>query len=454
MLFEVILRKRGVRTDRIWTHPLIYKSILKLIPLFLDTWALMHSQYWPRQKLNTLRDDRVRELMRDARAVPYWNEKLSRIDGMATASAPELLADVPITAKSELNQRPLEQIAVQSLISRSDADHTSGSTGKPFNFFQDWHASLRSFAVTERVFRTIGTPGWLIARRPPVVYMRSRERNGFTFFRHVWFFLRAFTSIQYRMDDLVALGKQLKHGFILYGYTSWVVEVARQMDRRGISLPIKKVMVAGEHLSEPDRDLIERVMQAELYTMYASRETGFLAFECEQHVMHISEEWAYLEVVDAAGKRVPNGTEGRILVTTFDNRVMPFIRYEIGDIGIISDTPCPCGRSLQTLEFKGRTAELMYLEDNRVVSLLDISYAMGHVRNTVRQYQIIQTSLSTFVIKVIPGPDFAEKKEELAQILIRLLHPRVQIVWEPTERIAEASSGKAVYFIRDFSYRS
>jgi phenylacetate-CoA ligase len=254
------------------------------------------------------------------------------------------------------------------------------------------------------------------------------------------------------MSEFTLLAAKHTGGFILYGYTSWVVELARQMEGLGVEFPIRAVMVAGEHLSDNDRVYIERVMKAELFTLYASREVGFLGYECEFHSMHINEEWAYLEVVDGNGLPLPFGKEGRIIVTAFDNQVMPFIRYEIGDVGVISDTPCRCGRTLRTLTFKGRTAELIELDDNRVVSLLDIAYSFGSYRDSVRHYQIVQTGRMSFLLRVVPGPFFEEKKEILEALLVRLLHPRVQLRWDVTDTIPEATSGKAVYFVRNFEH--
>lgn len=451
---ETILLKKGWRRDSIWTRPWVYRSFLKLVPLFFDTWALMKSQYWPREMLEKLRDDRLNELLSDARCIPFWRKVLDEANIDSALTPLQKLDRLPIISKRELVINSVENIADQSLVEKSDPDHTSGSTGKPFNFYQDWHASLRSFAVTERIFRSTKKSRWPIGKRAPIVYMRARERNGFTFYRHVWFFCRAFSSVQHRMEDFAALGKKLRRGFILYGYTSWIVELARQMEKRNIQAPVRTVMVAGEHLTDQDRAYIEKIMKAELFTLYASREAGFLGYECEHHKMHISEEWAYLEIVNENGDRLPPGKEGRIIVTTFDNRIMPFIRYDIGDVGIISDVPCVCGRTLRTLEFKGRTSELIELEGGRVVSLLDIAYSIGHFKDTIRHYQIIQTSNISFTFKVVPGAFFDHVKEELELLMIRLLHPRVRLTWEIVESIPEAKSGKAVYFVRDFKGQS
>lgn len=441
---ESILLKKHWRSDAVWTRPFIYKSFLKLVPLYFDTRALMRSQYWFRARIDSLQSQQLQALFKNATRIPFWRDVFAVSAGGSALTPREILAQLPITSKKDFVEKKLDTIAYGTLLAKSDADHTSGSTGKPFHFYHDWHASLRSFAFTERIFRTA------TGKRYPIVYIRSRPRNGFTFYRHVWFFVRGFTSIRYRMDAFQKQGEKLKGGFILYGYTSWIVELAKHMERTGMVLPIRAVMVAGEYLGEADKKYIEHVMKAELFTLYASREVGFLGYECEKHRMHISEEWAYLEIVDEKGHALPDGNEGRIIVTTFDNQVMPFIRYDIGDLGVIAQEPCECGRTLKTLTFKGRVTELIELEDNRVVSLLDIAYALGTFRDAVIQYQIVQKSAISFVFKIVPGPQFEAQKEYLEPLMVRLLHPRVRIQWEMMDIIPPSESGKAAYFVRDF----
>ena len=439
-----ILLKKGLRSDTFWTHPIIFNSFLKVIPLYFDTRTLMKSQYWTREELRQLQDERLRMLFSDAQHIPFWEKTFKATGVDASMSPQEILSKLPIISKKDLGGQNMDQIADVALLKKSDPDHTSGSTGRPFHFYFDWRASLRSYAVTERIFRT-ATGG----TRFPIVYMRSRPRNGFTFWKHVWFFLRGHRGVAYRMDEFEKL-KRLKRGFVLYGYTSSVLEVARQIEKRQITLPIRAVMATGESIGTADRMYLERTMGVEFFGVYASREVGYLGYECEQHVLHLSEEWACIEIVDEEGKVLEPGREGRIIVTTFDNRVMPFIRYELGDRGIISDVPCACGRTLRTISLRGRTAEMIELEDGRTLALLDVSATFDWYWSTVRQFQIVQTSTISFVFKVVPGPNFAAGKPTLEAELIGLIHPRVQISWEIVETIPEAKSGKAVYFIRDF----
>ncbi len=439
-MIQAILEKKWLRADRIWTHPLAYKSFLRLIPLFTDTWALVKSQYWSREALERMQDVRLGDLFREADHIPHWHELLSRTQGTPR----EILSQLQITSKSDLNERAVEEIALTALFAICDTDHTSGSTGKPFHFYQDRHDSLRSFAVVERIFRTI-TGG----KRYPIVYVRSKERFGFTPYMHEWFYVHGYPQIPSRMEDFAKLAEKYPDGFILYGYTTWVVEIVRQMGLRKIDMPLQAVVVAGEHLAEGDKEFIEQVTGAPLFTLFASREAGYIGFECEHHAMHISEEWCLMEVVDTEGNALPLGAEGRIVVTTFDNLVMPFIRYDLGDIGKISPLPCTCGRTLRTFTYKGRISERIELGGGKVVSLLDIAYSLGRYRDAIRQYQIVQKSTSEFIFKVIPGPLFEKNRTNLEEFMRSLLDQRVHILWEVVEHIPAGKSGKAVYFVRD-----
>jgi len=443
-LLRAILLKHSLRSDKFWTHPWVYGSFLKYIPLFLDTLALMKSQYWPRERIERLQAERLRMVFFDAVRVPFWRDVFARAGVNGSLSPQEILSRLPITSKKELADRPLEYIADTALLSKSDPDHTSGSTGRPFHFHFDWHASLRSFAVTERIFRT-ATGG----KRFPIVYMRARPRNGFTFHRHHWFFLRGHHGVRHRMDEFKKLGERFPRGFVLYGYTSSVVEVVRQLQKLDMSLPITAALATGEGTRISDRTFVEETLGTAFHLAYASREAGFLGYECERHQLHLSEEWAYIEIVDDQGKPLPFGHEGRIIVTTFDNRVMPFIRYDLGDRGVISNAPCACGRTLRTITLRGRTAELIEVGEGRTVSLLDISSTIDQYWDSVRQFQIIQKGRLSFVIKMVPGPQFLKGREILEGKLIRLLHPNVEIRWDVVDEIPEAESGKAVYFVRE-----
>jgi phenylacetate-CoA ligase len=290
-------------------------------------------------------------------------------------------------------------------------------------------------------------------KRYPIVFMRGRPQHRSTPYRNIWFFVRGYNSVKHRMDEFKRIASTLKDGFILFGYSSLVLEAIRLMDLANLRFPIKAVMATGERMPEHEREYIEKTTGVRFFSIYAARECGNLGFECEEKQLHINEEWAYFELVDESGKPVPEGEEGKVVVTMFDNRIMPFIRYDMGDRGKFG-APCPCGRTLRTISFRGRTIELVELEEGRTVSLLDICAVLDRYWRVLRQFQIVQVGRNSFVIKIVATEEFNTVQHKIERVLIGLMHPHTHITWERVEQIEEGGGGKAVYFVRNFENKT
>src|SRR6185436_14783945 len=96
-----LLRKIFLRSDSIWAKKIAFKSFLKYIPLFFDTYALMKSQYWPREKIVQLQDDRLRDLFHDATAVPFWKKTFESAKIDVSMAPREILKRLPVASKKD-----------------------------------------------------------------------------------------------------------------------------------------------------------------------------------------------------------------------------------------------------------------------------------------------------------------------------------------------------------------
>ena len=57
-------------------------------------------------------------------------------------------------------------------------------------------------------------------------------------------------------------------------------------------------------------------------------------------------EHALIEIVDEQGRPTTPGQMGRVLATTLQNRLMPLVRYDMGDYALALNQRCECGRTL------------------------------------------------------------------------------------------------------------
>jgi phenylacetate-CoA ligase len=101
-----------------------------------------------------------------------------------------------------------------------------------------------------------------------------------------------------------------------------------------------------------------------VFDEYSAYEVLNIYFECHQGRCHLAEDRVHVEVVDAAGSPLPDGAEGRVVVTAFMERAMPLVRYALGDAGRIEPGRCPCGRRFRTMRLtRGRVYDRVVLPD-------------------------------------------------------------------------------------------
>ena len=94
------------------------------------------------------------------------------------------------------------------------------------------------------------------------------------------------------------------------------------------------------------REKIEQEFACPVVNGYGGRNAGFIADQCPSGNMHIAAEDIIVEIINNQREVLPIGKTGEIVVTHLATRDFPFIRYRTGDIGVLSDRCCSCGRGL------------------------------------------------------------------------------------------------------------
>jgi phenylacetate-CoA ligase len=152
---------------------------------------------------------------------------------------------------------------------------------------------------------------------------------------------------------------------LIVAYASAAYLLARYLREHRIRLdhPPRGVITSAEVLLPHYRHLIESEFRCRVFNRYGSREVGFVAMECPYGSMHVNAADVLVEVRDPG----PDGV-GDLLITQLTNRVFPLIRYRIGDLGALRDSPCACGRQLPSLtELRGRTTDFIRAPDGRLI---------------------------------------------------------------------------------------
>lgn len=146
-----------------------------------------------------------------------------------------------------------------------------------------------------------------------------------------------------------------------------------------------------------------------VFDEYSTEELTRVAAQCQAGTYHLFEDVAHVEILPTDGDRpLAPGQRGEVAGTYLHNFAMPFIRYRQGDLAVVSEECCACGRTFRGLrELGGRKLDQFVLPSGRVLTsgfLLDASYSfLFDVGADIAAFTMVQEELDFVRILIVPG---------------------------------------------------
>lgn len=405
-----------------------------------------------RRRLARLLHGQIQHFGARADALPEWREA-------ARVRDPDELwriwPSLPIVGKADLQTRFHPREMVERFGLRGRASSTGGSTGEPTPFFHD-RAMIRSMAATRLyAWRRMG---WRAGS--PVVYVWGSERDigGQTSLRgrvtarlqNLW--VVDGYALDHRTVDRV-LHLLREHGQVcMYGFTSMLEFVAREVVRRGDALPgrVKAAWNGGEMLFESQSRVFEEAFGVPILNMYGGRELSTMAFQPAAGLpLQVMRPWLFAEVVDEEGRPVGPGETGRLLWTSTLGRGTPFLRYDVGDLAAY-DGAGHDESGIRTLaELRGRQAGLIALPDGRTINGLYWNHLMKEFPE-VEQFQVAWKAEEGPRVELrLRGTPLAPEREAHLRRAASVVLGAMPIDVRWVERIPRTAQGKLMQVVRE-----
>ncbi|MCU0919103.1 MAG: AMP-binding protein [Burkholderiaceae bacterium] len=410
------------------------------------------TQWLKPEQITALQAERLRALLTAAAEVPYWRDLFTSLhfDPRAVNSVPDLQA-LPLLDKATIRAHTESMKHPQARgLARFN---TGGSSGEPLIFYIGDERVSHDVAAKWRATRwwgvDIGDPEIVVWGSP--IELGSQDRIRALRDRLLRTeLLPAFEMSEAKLDGFVR-AIRARRPKMLFGYPSALSHIARHAEQRGQrmdDLGIRVAFVTSERLYDDQRATIERVFGCKVANGYGGRDAGFIAHECPAGGMHLTAEDIVVEVVDAQGRMLPRGQAGEIIVTHLATKDFPFIRYRTGDVAVMDDARCACGRGLPMLkEIQGRTTDFVVAADGTVMHGLALIYFLRDLP-WVRQFKVVQESLQlTRILLVTDGElDTARTADIVGKARARL-GGAVDIEIERVPAIPPEKSGKHRYVV-------
>ena len=345
-------------------------------------------------------------------ALPQWREaaRITHADDVWS-----VWHTLPVLSKQDLQTRFAPR-AMQQLGVKGRAGMTGGSTGEPTPYLHDeaQQAQIRAAGIYCRYHM-----GWQPGM--PVIGVWGSERDigkqlslqgrvGARL-RNTWL-VDGYCLNDATVDAVLAqIGRHER--IAIYGFTSMLEFVAREVLKRGVEIPRGRVAAAwngGEMLFDQQSQIFEKAFGVPILNYYGGRELGAMAFQRARNApLTVLRPWLFLEVVDDDGRPVAAGETGRLVFTNTIGRGTPFLRFDIGDLGAITADGVDEAGVARIAQLSGRRAGLLRLVNGRTVNCLYWNHLFKEFPE-VEQFQVAVERGTSIELRM-RGSGFGEERQ-------------------------------------------
>jgi phenylacetate-CoA ligase len=176
-------------------------------------------------------------------------------------------------------------------------------------------------------------------------------------------------------------------------YALHLADAARAMGVDPATLGIRTGLFGAEAWTESMRAELERTWNMKATDNYGLSEVmgPGVAGECALGTgLHINEDHFLAEIIDPeTGEPLDYGREGELVITTLTKEALPILRYRTRDITVLTEEPCPCGRTNARMrKVRGRTDDMLIISGVNVFPS-QIETVLMNINGLSPHYQIL-----------------------------------------------------------------
>lgn len=365
----------------------------------------------------------------------------------------QLLARLPVTDKTDIKRDLPRYLSGAMPASRRLRMFTGGSTHHPMEFYLHKHLSRpKEYAFIQDFRDRVGAgpneltlalrgrsvPG---AARPdgslwthePIkrqlvlssdhLEERFMPRYAEALMRHRPAFIEAFPSA-------------------LYPLARWLAAYPLPEFTGGV----KGVMLYSENAYDFQMRTFREVFRCPVLKHYGHSERVLMAASMPDDDRYFFwPQYGWLELLDAGGTPITRpGVLGYVIGTSFDNQVMPFVRYRTGDLAVLSERTHGALPGYPACErIEGRLQEFLVCKDHRLISIATIGAAHLPELAEIEAIQYEQDRPGEVTLKVVmAGAPSVELQKRIAAAIREKTQGGCEARVVRVERIERTTRGK------------
>ncbi len=331
---------------------------------------------------------------------------------------PADLERCPVLEKSDLQQHLPELLSDAHPESKRLYITTGGSTGVPVGFYLHKGISRpKEQAFLEAMWARAGyRPGDRMAViRGMVTSGRTDGRIHYMDPTRNWLILSSYHLTEDRLDAYLDLLARYRPRF-LHAYPSAALMLAGYLERTGRTCPVSltAILCGSEQMPLQQKRMVEETFGCRVYRWYGHAERAVLAGEGRTSSrLYFFPTYGYTEFgpPDEEGYR-------EVIATSYDNLVMPLIRYRTGDLVKLAsggdfEYPWPAADAVM-----GRKQEFLVSASGRRISLTAFNMH-DDIFDGLYAVQFVQHRKGEAVFRYQPARELGDERVRMIERRIR-----------------------------------
>tara|TARA_B110000211_G_scaffold154348_1_gene175173 strand:+ start:1218 stop:2537 length:1320 start_codon:yes stop_codon:yes gene_type:complete len=339
--------------------------------------------------------------------VPYYKELFDSINlTLADISSIDDIKKIPVLTK-DLVRENTDKLIVTEYFDAKFALHTTGSTGSPLTYYGSKERSQHIVAGLWRLYARCGwqpgeqvasiwgfkkhdQPGWKMKLRDylsGITHLNAWKANEADFEK--WF-----EAIKRKNVRII-----MCYGSSGSRFASWMLNNNKTYNG------LRGAFSTSEKLYGHQKLQMEQAFNCPVFDMYGCGEVTHLACSCKNNKMHLNPDMSIVE-------EGPLGSDGQssLIVTGLTNHTMPFLRYQNGDAGSLTDEKCTCGLNTPLMELKvSRLSDVFTFSDGKKYpSLYFVLRLYKEGFDGVELFQFHQDKLDHIFLRIVKNDRFSD----------------------------------------------
>jgi phenylacetate-CoA ligase len=415
------------------------------------------------EALSRLAERKLAETLRWAfDTVPAY-ERFKGLLG-ARCDAREVLAQLPVTDKLDIKRHTQRYLSTAMPAQARLEMFTGGSTRNPMRFYLQKHVTRpKEYAYVQEFRRRVGATGddLVLALRGRSVPSAAQHGGS------IWMvepikrqLILSSDHLERRFMPAYAEALAQHRPRYIEAFPSALYPLARWLATHPLpefTRNVRGVMLYSENVYGYQLEKIREVFGCPILSHYGHSERVLMAASMPDDDRYFFwPQYGHFELLDAEDRPVTQpGKLGFVVGTSFDNRVMPFVRYRTGDLAVLSERGHPLLPGFPACErIVGRLQEFVVCRDQRLMSITTLGVAHFPELALVDAIQYEQHVPGKVVLKVVSeSPLTAPQREGIAAAVERKTQGGCDVEVAQVESIARTPRGKARMLVQHLDIR-